>query len=102
MRVGIAMSALSSATSRSGHCHVRPVKGLKSAGVDVVAHGLNSPETIVVLRTISFASIVCRTSSFSAFERQVAASGGYDYFEQVNVSGDANDFEAVRLGKRAA
>jgi hypothetical protein len=32
------------------------------------------------------------------FERQIAASGWYDYFEQVNVSGDAQDFEAVLLG----
>jgi len=39
------MSALLSVTSRSGHCHVRPVKGLKSAGVDILAYGLNSPET---------------------------------------------------------
>src|ERR1700752_3534471 len=32
------------------------------------------------------------------FEQRVAASGWYEYFEQVNVSGDANDFEAVLLG----
>jgi len=45
---------------------VDAVKGLKSAGVDVVAYGTNSPTPIAVLRTISFASIECRTSSFSA------------------------------------
>src|SRR5260370_15178620 len=32
------------------------------------------------------------------FERQIAASGWYDYFEQGNVSGDAQDVEAVLLG----
>ena len=32
------------------------------------------------------------------FERQVTASGWYNYFEQVNISGPAEDFAAVLLG----
>jgi hypothetical protein len=32
------------------------------------------------------------------FERQIAASGWYNYFEQVNISGAAEDFASVLLG----
>jgi hypothetical protein len=45
---------------------VEAVKGLKSAGVDVVAYGMNSPDTDRRAPYDFFASIVCRTSSFSA------------------------------------
>src|SRR6266478_10242471 len=75
------------------------VKGLKSAGVDVVAYGMNSPETDHRAPYDFFC--VYRVPNVKVqreFERQVVASGWYDYFEQVNVSGDAQDFEAVLLG----
>ena len=75
---------------------VEAVKGLKSAGVDVVAYGMNSPETDRRAPYDFFC--VYRVPSVEVqreFERQVAASGWYDYFEQVNISGPAEDFAAV-------
>jgi len=78
---------------------VEAVKGLTSAGVDVVAYGMNSPETDRRAPYDFFCVYrVPNVELQREFERQVAASGWYDYFEQVNVSGDAKDFEAVLLG----
>ncbi|WP_166297494.1 DUF6616 family protein [Bradyrhizobium sp. 2S1] len=75
------------------------VKGLKSAGVEVVAYGLNSPATDRRAPYDFFCVYRVPNVDFQRkFERQVAASGWYEYFEQVNVSGDADDFEAVLLG----
>ncbi|VIO78176.1 hypothetical protein CI1B_72730 [Bradyrhizobium ivorense] len=75
------------------------VKGLKSAGVDVIAYGMNSPATDCRAPYDFFCVYRVPNAEFQReFERQVAASGWYDYFEQVNVSGDAEDFEAVLLG----
>ena len=74
-------------------------KGLKSAGVDVVAYGMNSPDTDRRAPYDFFCVYRVPNVEFQReFERQVAASGWYDYFEQVNVSGDAQYFEAVLLG----
>ena len=78
---------------------VEAVKGLKSAGVDVVGYGMNAPQTDHRAPYDFFC--VYRVPNVEVqrqFEQQVAASGWYEYFEQVNVSGDANDFEAVLLG----
>ena len=72
---------------------VEAVKALKSAGVEVIAYGMNSPDTDRRAPYDFFCVYRVRE-----FERQIAASGWYDYFEQVNVSGDAQDFEAVLLG----
>jgi len=78
---------------------VEAVKGLKSAGVDVVAYGMNSPETDRRAPYDFFCVYRVPNVEFQReFERQVAASGWYEYFEQVNVSGDAKDFEVVLLG----
>jgi len=78
---------------------VEAVKGLKSAGVDVVAYGMNSPETDRRAPYDFFCVYRVPNVEFQReFERQIAASGWYDYFEQVNVSGDAKDFEAELLG----
>jgi uncharacterized protein DUF6616 len=78
---------------------VEAVKGLKSAGVDVVAYGMNSLETDRRAPYDFFCVYRVPNVGFQReFERQVAASGWYEYFEQVNVSGDAKDFEAVLLG----
>jgi hypothetical protein len=78
---------------------VEAVKGLKSADVDVVAYGMNSPDTDRRAPYDFFCVYRVPNVEFQReFERQVAASGWYDYFEQVNVSGDAQDFEAVLLG----
>ena len=78
---------------------VEAVKGLKSAGVDVVAYGMNSPDTDRRAPYDFFCVYRVPNVGFQReFERQIAASGWYDYFEQVNVSGDAQDFEAVLLG----
>ena len=78
---------------------VEAVKGLRSAGVDVVAYGMNSPETDRRAPYDFFCVYrVPNVELQREFERQVVASGWYDYFEQVNVSGDAQDFEAVLLG----
>jgi hypothetical protein len=76
---------------------VEAVKGLKSGGVDVVAYGMNSPDTDRRAPYDFFCVYRVANVEFQReFERQVAASGCY--FEQVNVSGDAQDFEAVLLG----
>ena len=78
---------------------VEAVKGLKSAGVDVVAYGMNSPKTDRRAPYDFFCIYRVPNAEFQReFERQIAASGWYDYFEQVNVSGDAKDFEAMLLG----
>jgi len=78
---------------------VEAVKGLKSAGVDVVGYGTNSTQTDHRAPYDFFCVYrVPNVNVQRAFEQQVAASGWYEYFEQVNVSGDANDFEAVLLG----
>jgi hypothetical protein len=78
---------------------VEAVKGLKSAGVDVVAYGMNSPETDRRAPYDFFCVYrVPNVELQRAFEQQVAASGWYEYFEQLNVSGDAKDFEVVLLG----
>src|SRR6266487_5345524 len=69
---------------------VEAVKGLKSAGVDVVAYGMNSPETDRRAPYDFFCVYrVPNVELQREFERQIVASGWYDYFEQVNVSGDA-------------
>ena len=78
---------------------VEAVKGLKSAGVDVVGYGMNAPQTDHRAPYDFFC--VYRVPNVEVqrqFEQQVAASGWYEYFEQVKVSGEANDFEAVLLG----
>ena len=78
---------------------VEAVKGLKSAGVDVVAYGMNSPDTDRRAPYDFFCVYRVPNVEFQReFERQIAASGWHDYFEQVHVSGDAQDFEAVLLG----
>ena len=77
---------------------IEAVKGLKSAGVDVVGYGMNSPETDRRAPYDFFCVYRVPNVEFQReFERQVAASGWYNYFEQVNVGGDAKDFEAVLL-----
>jgi hypothetical protein len=77
---------------------VEAVKGLKSAGVDVVGYGMNSPETDRRAPYDFFCVYRVPNAGFQReFERKIAASGWYDYFEQVNVSGDATDFETVLL-----
>ena len=78
---------------------IEAVSGMKAAGVDVIAYGKNARETDRRAPYDFFC--VYRVPNVEVqreFEQQVAASGWYEYFEQVNVSGDANDFEAVLLG----
>ena len=78
---------------------VEAVKGLTSVGVEIIAYGMNSPATDRRAPYDFFCVYRVPNAEFQReFERQVAASGWYDYFEQVNVSGDAQDFEAVLLG----
>jgi hypothetical protein len=78
---------------------VEAVKGIKSAGVDVIAYGMNSPGTDRRAPYDFFCVYRVPNVEFQReFERQIAASPWYEYFEQVNVSGDAQDFEAVLLG----
>ncbi|MBR0801304.1 hypothetical protein JQ615_38755 [Bradyrhizobium jicamae] len=78
---------------------VEAVNGLASAGVEIVAYGMNSPDTDHRAPYDFFCVYRVPNVEFQReFERQIAASGWYDYFEQVNVSGDAKDAEAVLLG----
>jgi hypothetical protein len=59
------------------------VKGLKSAGFDVVAYGMNSSETDRRAPYDFFCVYRVPNVEFQReFERQVAASSWYDYFEQ--------------------
>src|SRR6476620_1596854 len=78
---------------------IEAVNGLKSAGVDVIAYGKNSHETDRRAPYDFFCVYRVPSAEFQReFERQITASGWYEYFEQVNVSGDAGDFETVLLG----
>jgi hypothetical protein len=74
------------------------VSGLKSAGVDVIAYGMNSVKTDRRAPYDFFCVYKVPSVEFQReFERQVAASGWYDYFDQANVSGDLQDFETILL-----
>ncbi len=72
------------------------VSQLKSAGVEVIAYGCNSIQTDRRAPYDFFCVYLVPSSGFQReFERQVAASGWYDYFDQVNVSGDILEYEAA-------
>jgi Family of unknown function (DUF6616)/Transposase zinc-binding domain len=75
---------------------VEAVKGLKSAGVDVVAYGMNSPETDRRARVYRVPNVEFQRE----FERQVAASGWYEYFEQVTSTSKASSRRGERARRR--
>ena len=78
---------------------IEAVNGLKSAGVDVIAYGKNSYETDRRAPYDFFCVYRVPSAELQReFERQITASGWYNYFEQVNISGPAEDFAAVLLG----
>ena len=78
---------------------VEAVNGLKSAGVDVIAYGKNSHKTDRRAPYDFFCVYRVPSAEFQReFERQITASGWYNYFEQANISGPAEDFAAVLLG----
>ena len=71
---------------------VEAVGGLRSAGVDVVGYGINARATDRRAPYDFFCVYRVPSAEFQReFERQVSASGWYDYFDQVNVSGDVAD-----------
>jgi hypothetical protein len=75
---------------------IEAVNRLKSAGVEVIAYGKNSLETDRRAPYDFFCVYRVPNAEFQReFERQITASGWYDYFEQVNISGPAEDFAAV-------
>lgn len=78
---------------------IESVNGLKAAGVDVVGYGKNSHKTDRRAPYDFFCVYRVPSAEFQReFERNIAASGWYNYFEQVNVGGTAEDFAAVLLG----
>ncbi len=78
---------------------IEAVNGLKSAGVDVIAYGKNSRETDRRAPYDFFCVYRVPSVEFQReFERQITASGWYNYFEQVNISGAAEDYADVLLG----
>ena len=78
---------------------IEAVKGLGSAGVEVIAYGLNSVTTDRRAPYDFFCVYRVPSAEFQReFERQISASGWYTYFDQVNVSGDAADFQEVLSG----
>jgi hypothetical protein len=78
---------------------IESVNGLKSAGVDLIAYGKNSRETDRRAPYDFFCVYRVPSAEFQReFERQITASGWYNYFEQVNVGGPAEDFADVLLG----
>jgi hypothetical protein len=78
---------------------IEAVKGLKSAGVDVITQSLNSVATDRRAPYDFFCVYRVPNAEFQReFERQIAASGWYTYFDQANVSGDVGDFQDVLLG----
>lgn len=78
---------------------IESVNGMKDAGVDVIAYGKNACETDRRAPYDFFCVYRVPSAEFQReFERRIAASGWYDYFEQVNVSGPAEGFSDVLLG----
>jgi len=78
---------------------IESVNGVKSAGVDVIAYGKNSNQTDRRAPYDFFCVYRVPNVEFQReFERQITASGWYSYFEQVNISGPAEDFASVLLG----
>ena len=74
------------------------VNGMKAAGIDVIAYGKNSHETDRRAPYDFFWVYRVQSAEFQReAERRIAASGWYDYFEQVNVSGSAENFAGVLL-----
>jgi haloalkane dehalogenase len=74
------------------------VKGATSAGVDIVAYGMNAVETDKRAPYDFFCVYRVPSVAFQReFERQIAASGWYDFFDQVNISGDARCFEEMLM-----
>lgn len=72
---------------------------IKAAGVDVIGYGKNARETDHRAPYDFFCVYRVPSVEFQReVERQIAASGWYDFFEQVNVSGSAEDFSDVLLG----
>ena len=75
---------------------IEAVIGLKSAGVDVLGAGMNAMTTDHRAPYDFFCVYRVPSPEFQReFERQVAASGWYDFFDQVNVSGDSRDFDEI-------
>lgn len=78
---------------------IESVNGLKSAGVDVIAYGKNSHKTDRRAPYDFFCVYRVPSAELQReFERNINASGWYNYFEQVNIGGPAEDFAAVLLG----
>lgn len=78
------------------------VKAMMDAGVEVLAWGFNAPE--IDLRAPYDAFAVYRLpdqAMLDLLQENVRASGWYDYFDQVNVGGDAQDPPTV-LGAHVA
>lgn len=74
------------------------VESLKAAGVEVVAYGMNSVATDRRAPYDFFCVYRVPSAEFQReFERRIAASGWYEYFDQVNISGDARDVEETLL-----
>jgi haloalkane dehalogenase len=74
------------------------VESLKAAGVEVVAYGMNSVATDRRAPYDFFCVYRVPNAEFQReFERRIAASGWYDYFDQVNISGDARGVEETLL-----
>ncbi len=74
------------------------VSKMKAAGVDVIAYGKNAGETDRRAPYDFFCVYRVPSVEFQReFERQIAASGWYDYFEQANVRGAVEDFSDVLL-----
>jgi hypothetical protein len=74
------------------------VSGMKAAGIDVIAYGKNVLETDRRAPYDFFCVYRVPNAEFQReAERRITASGWYDYFEQVNVSGPAEDFADVLL-----
>lgn len=78
---------------------IASVDGMKAAGVDVIAYGKNAGETDHRAPYDFFCVYRVPSVEFQReFERRIAASGWYDYFEQVNIRGAVEDFSDVLLG----
>ena len=78
---------------------IEAVNRSKSAGVEVIAYGKNSLETHRRAPYDFFCVYRVPSAEFQReFERQITASGWYDYFEQVNIGGPAEDFAAALRG----
>jgi hypothetical protein len=75
---------------------ISTVGQVRDAGIEVLAYGSNDP-TVEVRAAYDYFAVYSLPSSEARIQLQdaIRSSGWYDYFDQVNVSGEVQDFDVV-------